>query len=116
MNTDQSLTPLLACTGMNNPHQEPQAHMLVVGDAEDSCSFILACRDDSNRVALDAVLLPDDTEIVADAEEILPHHPAVVIRSFENMQMVLCPRTIRAMAQWLLSAADWLDDVIDGGD
>lgn len=112
VNKDHRLHDLLACTVMDEDIKT--ARMLAVGDGRD-CSFVIACRDDANREQIDATLLPDGSIIEADSDGLLPQHPALLIRSYENVQMMLDPRTARIMAQWLLAAADWLEETIGDG-
>lgn len=85
----------------------------MVGDGLD-CSFVIACRDDSNRDYIDQALLPSGVDIISDAESLLPQHPVLLIRAYDNVQMIMEPKTARAMAQWLLLAADWLEGALEG--
>lgn len=111
MNKDHCLHSLLACTGMED--SRTTARVLAVGDSDD-CSVLLACRNDENREYIDSVLLPDGVKIATQSDSLLPQHPAVLIRSFDNVQIMLDPIAVRAMAQWLLTAADWLEDEMEG--
>ena len=90
-----------------------EARLLAVGDGPD-CSFVFACRDEGNRDYIDRTLLPSTVDIVSKGDPVLPQHPALLIRSYENVQMVLEPETIRLMAHWLLAAAEWLETTLEG--
>lgn len=92
-----------------------EVEMLVIGSPEGNASFVAAKRCDHNRTAVDAVILPSHLKL-QPAEEGLPQHPMVLLRTYENVQMVMDPDYLRMIGDWMAEAAEWLQDHIERGD
>ena len=92
----------------------PAISVLVVGNPADNASIVAACRCEENRRAVDSAVLPEALEIEPDDSD-LPQHPMVLIRTYDNVQMVMRPETLRFLGAWMAAAADWLDSRIEGG-
>lgn len=86
--------------------------MLVVGSPDGNPGLVAARRSDDNREFVDAAVLPP-TLAIDSTDDDMPQHPAVLIRTYENVQMVMNPEMLRWIGNWMLQSADWLQDMID---
>lgn len=90
-------------------------NMLVIGSPDGNAGFVAARRCEANREYVDPVMLPPAIELASDQED-LPQHPMVLLRTYENLQMLMDPDYLRVIGAWMLDAADWLEDLIDRGE
>lgn len=89
--------------------------MLVVGSPDGNAGLVAAKRCEHNRTEVDPVVLPSHLQLQADDED-LPQHPMVLLRTYENLQMVIDPDYLRMIGGWMMDAAEWLQDHIERGD
>lgn len=92
-----------------------EVEMLVIGNPDGNAAFVAAKRCDHNRDAVDSVVLPSHLQLRSEDED-LPQHPMVLLRTYDNLQMVMDPDYLRMIGGWMIDAAEWLQDHIERGD
>jgi hypothetical protein len=112
--TTVSLYSMILEQDEDDEDDDPVAAMLVIGSPEGNAGLVAALRNEANREIVDDALVAGIGEIQSP-DTGKPQHPMVVLRTYENLQLVMDPDILRMIGAWMLEAAEWLEDEIEQG-